>query len=271
MDAVSKRLACLIAFSAVLHATALVPLGVSHTQARRPFSPLLTVNLPVRESPERALPLQVATAPAESPAPEPAPTYTPRAPAGETTAPSNPEPPNPTAALPRVPPSQPAGNPAAVTNETAANPGAQKQEGVRAALPEEVSVRVQLLTFEAGQTPKDTITVQGKTYVFFKSPSLRRPAQPLEDTRPQYPAEKPLYLHGAVVLQLLIDEEGKLENTAVVCSNPTFEKSAIASIEHMRFTPAQAVSGPVKSYMIVEFGYGRGFPCAPVPDLTPSK
>jgi TonB family protein len=128
-----------------------------------------------------------------------------------------------------------------------------------------------LLSYEADQNPSDTVLVQGKTYVYFKSPSLLRAAQPLDDTKPHYPARKPDYIHGAVQLRLLIDEAGKLERVVVLCSNPTFEKSALASIEHMRFTPAQSVSGPVPSYMVVEFGYGRGFPCTTVPDLSPSK
>ena len=217
--------------------------------------------------------LPVATAPEEKLAPVPVPdaSFTPRAPAGESAVAYNPATSDPAAAVPRVPPAQPSGPALPANNESAANPGSQKQDGVRIALADEVAVRVQLLSFEAGQTPKDTITVQGKSYIYFKSPSLRRAAQPLDDVKPQYPAEKPGYLHGAVTLQLLIDEEGKLESVSVNCSNPTFEKSAIASIEHMRFSPAQTVSGPVKSYMVVEFGYGRGYPCASVIDLTPSK
>jgi hypothetical protein len=34
----------------------------------------------------------------------------------------------------------------------------------------------------------------------------------------------------------------------------------------MKFVPAQSKNGPTKSYMWVELAYGRGFPCAAVPD-----
>lgn len=230
----------------------------------------MTVDLQVRESQAVAPRVPSATASVEAPVPVATETYVPRAPAGEAAA-ASPETSDRIAAVPRAPPAQPVGPAVPVTNESAANAGEQKQGGVRLALTDEVTVQVQLLSYEGGQLPNDTISVQGENYVYFQSPSLKRAAQPLTDAKPQYPAEKPLYLHGAVKLQLLIDEDGNLENTAVVCSNPTFEKSALASIEHMRFTPAQSLSGPVKSYMVVEFGYGRGYPCAPVPDLTPSK
>ena len=137
---------------------------------------------------------------------------------------------------------------------------------MRLATADEVTVRVHLLSYEGNQKPKETEVIQGKTYTYFKAPGLLRTAQPQEDAKPHYPAEKPEYIHGAVMLKLLIDEQGAVEQVIVMCSNPKFEKSAISSIENMRFTPAQNSSGPVKSYMVVEFGYGRGYPCAPVPD-----
>jgi hypothetical protein len=165
-----------------------------------------------------------------------------------------------------TPPPQPPGNPITGGNEPSPNPAPQKKGGIRLALPDEVNVRVHLLSYEAGNTPVDTLSIQGKTYSYFKSPGLRQTAQPLEDVKPHYPENKPEYVHGAVMLQLLIDEEGNLEQAIVMCANPTFTKSALTSIQHMRFKPAQSVTGPVKSYMVVEFGYGRGYPCARVPD-----
>lgn len=169
------------------------------------------------------------------------------------------------------PPTQPAAALASPSADATPNAASQPQGGVRLAVLDEVSVRVHLLSYEGGQKPNDTVLIQGRSYVYFKSPSLRRSTQPLDDIKPHYPAQKPLYIHGGVKLRLLIDEEGKLEQAIVMCSNPDFEKSALASVEHLRFTPAQSITGPVKSYMVVEFGYGRGFPCAPVPDVTPSK
>jgi hypothetical protein len=272
VDTVQKRFACLIAFSVILHAMALAPLKVTRSPSRLPFSPLLTVDLPARDSPLMAPPVALASAPETAPAAPIAPPAMPGAEVGPTPAAPNTESPATRDVVRSAPPPQPTGNPTAGGNDPSPNPAAaQNKGGVRLALPEEVSVHVHLLSYEAGNMPADTLDIQGKTYVYFKSPGLRQAAKPLEDAKPHYPENKPEYVHGAVMLQLLIDEEGKLEQTIVMCANPTFEKSALTSIQHMRFTPAQSVTGPVKSYMVVEFGYGRGYPCAPVPDLSPSK
>jgi hypothetical protein len=260
VDSVAKRLACLIAGSAILHATVLVPLQVRMTPARQPFSPRLTVEFPPRVAPPPAAAQAVAPASAEPPVT--------RAAASEPPAPA---PAKPAESTRFDPPLQPAGPPAAPTNDATPSAAPLPQGGVRLAALDEVRVRVYLLSYEGGHKPEDTLTIQGRHYTYFKSPSLRRALQPLDDIKPHYPTPKPNYVHGAVKLQLLINEAGELEQANVICSNPDFEKSALASVEHLRFTPAQTATGPVKSFMVVEFGYGRGYPCAPVPDLSPSK
>lgn len=250
---------------------ALAPLKARTTPSRVPFAPLLSVDLIAREAPPAAPRFTLAEALPSAPAQaETAPTLhrVPLSDAPPAVAAANPAP----VEKPRHEPLPlPAGEPTAPAAQPAPNPALQQQDGLRLAVPDEVSVRVQLLSYEGGAKPQDTVEVLGKTYTYFKAPVLRRAARPLDDIQVQYPAQKPSYPHGAVKLQLLIDEEGKLEQANVMCSNPDFEKSALASVAHLRFNPAQAVTGPVKSFMVVEFGYGRGFPCAPVPDLTPSR
>lgn len=249
-----------------MHAVALVPIKARMTSSRQPFSPALTVNLTPRDAPPALPRVPLPTASPDAPATAQATATTP-APASDP-----PATPGQRADTPKAdPPPQPTGTSASPSAVTTRNAATQSQAGLRLAVQDEVSVRVQLLSFEGGQKPIETVLVQGTSYVYFKSSSLRRSTQPLGDINPRYPVEKPHYLHGAVILQLLIDEEGKLEQANVVCSNPDFEKSALASVEHLRFSPALAVTGPVKSYMVVEFGYGRGYPCAPVPDLSPSR
>jgi TonB family protein len=271
VDAVNRRLACLITGSVILHAAALAPLKVRTTPSRHPFAPLMSVDLVAHNAPPAAPRVPVANAPvvtttplATPPAPQP---HTPISDAP----PAAPVIPAPIEQIRPLPAPQPAGETTPPVSETTLNAGSQQQNGVRLAVPDEVDVHVQLLSFAVGETPKDTLQIEDRTYTYFKSPGLRRAAQPLDDIKPHYPAQKPQYVNGAVRLQLLIDEGGRLEQANVLCSNPDFEKSALASVEHLRFTPALAVSGPVKSYMVVEFSYGRGYPCAPVPDLSPSR
>jgi hypothetical protein len=137
----------------------------------------------------------------------------------------------------------------------------------RPARPREVRVRVLLLSDNMRKNnPDEYIEVAGERYVHFRSPNLKSPARPLADPRLRYPAGQVTQKSGAVILQLLISEEGELTRSDVVCAAPPFARSALESVQGLRFQPAVAREGPVKSYMWVEFGYGRGYPCARIPD-----
>lgn len=141
----------------------------------------------------------------------------------------------------------------------------QNRPGVRVAKPEEVKVRVIKYAKDAEDNPNEIMESATGKYVYFNAPQLKQSAHPVADIKPHYPLTKLEYPHGAVSLLLQIDEEGKLEKTSVICANPIFQNSAIASIKEMRFVPAIGANGPAKSYMIVEFSYGVGSPCGPLP------
>jgi TonB family protein len=135
-----------------------------------------------------------------------------------------------------------------------------------AARSESVTVQVLMLTDRFARHPEETIEVAGQRYIYFDSPRLLAPARPLNEPKPRYPKGKFEQRDGAVILQLLVDERGSIERADVVCSAPPFEKSALDSVKGLKFRPAQSKDGPVKSYLLVEFGYGRGYPCARLPD-----
>jgi hypothetical protein len=137
----------------------------------------------------------------------------------------------------------------------------------RPARPREVQVRVLLLSDKMRtDNPDEYIEVEGVRYVHFRSPNLKSPARPLMDPRLRYPTGQFTQKSGAVILQLLIDEEGELMRSDVVCAAPPFARSALESVQGLRFQPAVAREGPVRSYMLVEFGYGKGYPCGRIPD-----
>lgn len=141
----------------------------------------------------------------------------------------------------------------------------QGRPGVRTALPNEVNVRVRLYDVKSEENPTEVMELPTGKYVYFNAPRLKQTSHPLTDAKPLYPTQKLDYPHGAVQLLLLIDEEGKLEKTTVACANPAFEKSAVESVRQMRFAAARDANGPVKTYMMVEFGYGLGAPCGNLP------
>jgi outer membrane biosynthesis protein TonB len=142
----------------------------------------------------------------------------------------------------------------------------QKSAETRPARGQEVRVRVLLLSEKLKDNPDEYIEVGGTRYIHFKSPRLKSPARPLGDPKLRYPTGQFEQRSGAVVLQLLINEHGWVAQADVVCAAPPFEKSALESVEGLRFQPAVAKEGPVKSYMLVEFGYGKGYPCGRIPD-----
>lgn len=129
-----------------------------------------------------------------------------------------------------------------------------------------VSVQVFMLTENLARNPEEYIEIEGTRYIYFNSPRLAASARPLAEPKPRYPRGELEQKDGAVLLQLLISERGALERVTVVCSAPMFEKSAIDSVKGIRFKPALGKNGPVKSYLLAEFSYGRGFPCAAVRD-----
>jgi len=145
----------------------------------------------------------------------------------------------------------------------AASPGTEAE--TRPARRQEVRVRVLLLSEKLKDNPDEYIEVGGLRYIHFKSPRLKSPARPLEDPDLRYPLGDLKRKDGAVILQLLIDEKGGLTQADLVCAARGFERSALESVKGLKFQPAIAREGPVKSYMLVEFAYGRGFPCIPAP------
>jgi protein TonB len=72
-----------------------------------------------------------------------------------------------------------------------------------------------------------------------------------------------------VVLQLLINERGSVDEVAVVRAEPSgvFEKSALAAFDSARFSPGILFGAAVKSQLLVEVQYrlesraisGRGY------------
>ena len=159
----------------------------------------------------------------------------------------------------------PAGTPQATLLAQAANAGTEAPS--RPARPQEVRVRVLLLSDKLRKdNPEEYVEVEGTRYIHFRSPNLKSPARPLADPRLRYPTGKFAQKNGAVIVQLLIDDQGELLRSDVVCAAPPFEKSALESVQGLKFQPAVAREGPVRSYMLVEFGYGKGYPCGRIPD-----
>jgi outer membrane biosynthesis protein TonB len=144
---------------------------------------------------------------------------------------------------------------------------APTKPGINAGSASSKQVRVNVFMLsDQPNNPDEVLESRGSRYTYFSSRRLVSPARPLAELKPRYPAGKLAEQDGAVLLQLLINERGGLDYVDVLCAAPAFEQSVRDSLRGMKFAPAQGRDGPVKSYMWVEFSYGRGFPCPGVPD-----
>jgi len=83
--------------------------------------------------------------------------------------------------------------------------------------------------------------------------SLDPGPKPLHEIEPAYPARAGQQ-QGLVVLRLLINERGLVDNAAVVRSEPRgfFEESALEAFTSARFSPGLLFGLPVKSQVTIE-------------------
>ena len=77
--------------------------------------------------------------------------------------------------------------------------------------------------------------------------------RPLEDVEPVYPEEAKQQV-GTVVLRLLINETGAVDNVAVVRASPAgpFEASALEAFGKAKFSPGKMLGVAVKSQITIE-------------------
>lgn len=88
---------------------------------------------------------------------------------------------------------------------------------------------------------------------YFAGGRLEPGPRPLEDIDPVYPDEAKQQ-EGSVVLRLLINEAGAVDNVAVVRAYPAglFERSALEAFGNAKFSPGRMLGVAVKSQITIE-------------------
>lgn len=88
---------------------------------------------------------------------------------------------------------------------------------------------------------------------YFAGGRLDPGPRPLEDIDPLYP-EEAKQQEGSVVLRLLINEAGSVDNVAVVRAFPAglFERSALDAFAKAKFSPGRMLGVAVKSQITIE-------------------
>lgn len=80
--------------------------------------------------------------------------------------------------------------------------------------------------------------------------------RPLDDIEPVFPAEAGQQ-QGQVVLRILVNEAGVVDNVAIVRSSPPglFERSAADAFAAARFSPGRVLGIAVKSQITIEVDF----------------
>ena len=106
------------------------------------------------------------------------------------------------------------------------------------------------------QLPPETVVVAAElppapSYV--KSSELDPPPAPLNEITPEYPDAAGIR-EGFVVLRILINEQGRIDNLAIVRSFPkgVFDSSARTAFGSATFSPGMRFGIPVKSQLTIE-------------------
>lgn len=82
------------------------------------------------------------------------------------------------------------------------------------------------------------------------------PGRAISLPKPNYPAiAKPIRLQGAVSVQLLIDEDGKVISAKAVSGHPIFIPEAIRAAMQARFTPTTLSGQPVKVSGVITYKF----------------
>jgi protein TonB len=91
---------------------------------------------------------------------------------------------------------------------------------------------------------------------FRSGAELDPPPRPLGDIEPEYPPAAGLQ-QGTVVLRLMIDTSGDVEDVVVVSATPEglFEASAIAAFGKAKFSPGRYLGIPVRSQVTIAVDY----------------
>jgi TonB family protein len=112
------------------------------------------------------------------------------------------------------------------------------------------------LPAKVADEPKNTLLSLPPAPDYIFSSRLQVAPQPLVDVEPVFP-DRAGKQNGTVVLRLLINEKGDVDNVAVVRAFPEgfFEESALAAFGQAKFSPGKVLGVPVKSQMTIEVDF----------------
>lgn len=88
-------------------------------------------------------------------------------------------------------------------------------------------------------------------------------------TAPTIYPELSVVMGGTVVLQVAVDEAGRIERLDVVHGIPSLTEEAERSVQHWKFRPATLGGRPLTSVLVAAFSFSRPVPLGPTLKLAP--
>lgn len=93
-------------------------------------------------------------------------------------------------------------------------------------------------------------TVADSTPALSESFSVDSMPQPIETTRPIYPPiAQRKGIEGSIMLQVLVEPDGRVTDIFVLKSIPELDAAAVAAVKEWRFRPAMAKGTPVRCWV----------------------
>ncbi len=92
---------------------------------------------------------------------------------------------------------------------------------------------------------------------YFTASELDHRPQPLMPVEPRYPGDAAGRV-GRVVLDLFIDQDGRVDKVVLVSGERPFDESAMWAFGQARYSPGVRNGAPVKSRMLIEIDYRPG-------------
>ena len=102
--------------------------------------------------------------------------------------------------------------------------------------------------------PSPLVAPSGRTT--FRAGTGVVPPRVLEQFHPGYTAEAmAARVEGTVVMEVLIDEEGRVPDARVIRSIPLLDRSALDTVKRWRFTPTRVDGVPVPVLVQIEMNF----------------
>ncbi len=121
-------------------------------------------------------------------------------------------------------------------------------------IPDQLTIATTGLNFsEPIEMVKPQVAEQEPPVPFY---ALSKPPVAIHKVQPKYPdMARKAGVEGQVVIKVLIDTKGNVEDALILKSSPLFDKEALTAARQFIFTPGEQRNRPVRVWMSIPFNF----------------